>query len=537
MPVPLQPEKTGPINGHVESIARIAILAIALLLLTRNVTGLFTGWHELNSAIYSYFARNHLQYGLGYTKLFYTWGDTLTPPAEPHRYLNHPPLVAVWAAIPMFFFGDHEWAARLATIATTLAGIWLLMVIVSRLQSPLLGILTGFFYATLPIIAYFGRVIDYYSPVQFFSLLMLHGYLQWAGLYGDSYRRAPGAVYYILGVVLGIWTGWAAVIMAGLIWLWHLCRAFRDSSLRRLTLWLMIIPAVSLAAVFTHIAWGCNWNITWLGPLLLSRSLGPQEPVTWTAWFFRNWSFLKFDISVFAIGAAIVYLAILPVVLRYTASDSPFRQIIRSSTSVVPALLLLTQGLIWVFAFKHHSWVFDYWQYYTAPFFAVAMGSVVVATFTLLAKSAPRTAMCITLLLVLLPMPFLSNRLDTLYLPYLSQGARDVIPVLKELTKLVPARTPVMISVEWYQEPESFGSYKNYWLPPQLAYYANRPLIYSTDLGEIQANRQGCAAYVMLLTSDLNLHQLAQQLDARYKLAWAEKNYLIFLLNQKPKHN
>ena len=56
MAVPLQPEKTGPINGHVESIARIAILAIALLLLTRNVTGLFTGWREDNNALYSVFA-------------------------------------------------------------------------------------------------------------------------------------------------------------------------------------------------------------------------------------------------------------------------------------------------------------------------------------------------------------------------------------------------------------------------------------------------------------------------------------------------
>ena len=160
MSVQLQPEKTGPINGHVESIARIAILAIALLLLTRNVTGLFTGWREDNSALYSIFARNHIQYGLGYTKLFNTWADTLTPPANPHRYLNHPPLLSVWATIPMFFFGDHEWVGRSVPIATTLAGIWLLMVIVSRLQSPLLGLLSGFFYAILPVTAYFGRMLD-----------------------------------------------------------------------------------------------------------------------------------------------------------------------------------------------------------------------------------------------------------------------------------------------------------------------------------------------------------------------------------------
>ncbi len=534
MSLQLQPEKTGPINGHVESIARIAILAIALLLLTRNVTGLFIGPHELNSAIYSYFARNHLQYGLGYTKLFYTWGDTLTPPANPHRYLNHPPLVAVWTAIPMFFFGDHEWVGRSVPITTTLAGIWLLMVIVSRLQSPLLGILTGFFYATLPIIAYFGRMLDPESPVQFFSLLMLHGYLQWAGLYGNGYRRTPGAVYYTLGVMLGIGTGWAAAIMAGLIWLWHLYRTFRDSSLRRLTLWLTTIPAVSLATVVTHIAWGCNWNARWLGSLFLSRTLSPQHQVSWAEWLNATSSFLIGNVSWFGVAAVVVYLAIIPVVLQRTSPDSPFRQIIRSTTAVTPILLTALHGLLWVCVFKHQSWIHDYWQYFATPFFAVAMAAVVMAAFTLLDKLVPRLAMWVALLLVMLPMSSFASSLDLLHI---RQDARDAVTPFKELSRLIPPRAPVMISELPPQDSESFGSYINYWTIPQVVYYVNRPLIYSTDINEIQANRQGCAAYVMLLTNDPNLPRLAQQLSAKYKLAWAQQNFLIFLLNQKPKDN
>jgi 4-amino-4-deoxy-L-arabinose transferase-like glycosyltransferase len=537
MLVQLQSSETRTITSRLEFIGRVVILAIALLLLTRNVTGLFIGWHDWNSSLYSYFARNHIQYGLGYTKLFNTWGDTLTPPANPHRYLNHPPLLAVWAAIPMFFFGDHEWVGRSVPITTTLAGVWLLMVIVSRLQSPLLGLLSGLFYATLPVTAFFGRMLDPESPVQFFSLLMLHGYLQWAGLYGNGYRRAPGVVYYTFGVVLGIWTGWAAVIMAGLIWLWHLCRTFGDSSLRRLILWLTLIPAASLAAVIVHIAWGCNWNITWLGHLLLSRTVSPREPVTWTMWLLKNWKVLRINVSAFGIGAGIVYLAILPVVLRYTASDSPFRQIVHSKTSVTPILLTALYGLLWVCIFRHQSWMHDYWQYYTAPFFATAMASVVLAAPMLLAKSAPRAAIGVALLLVILPMPSFAGSLDLFYRKQ-NPILRDTVTTFKELSRLIPPKVPVMISEELLRNSESLGSYTNYyWLPSQLDYYADRPLIYSADINEIQANRQGCAAYIMFLTNDPNLPRLAQQLNARYKLAWAQQNFLIFLLNQKPKDN
>jgi len=536
MSVQLQPEKTGPINGYAEPIIRTAILAIALLLLTRNVTGLFTGWHEDNSALYSIFARNHIQYGLGYTKLFNTWGDTLTPPTEPHRYLHHPPLVAVWPVIPMLFFGDHEWAARLAPIATTLGSVWLLMVIVSRLQSPLLGLLSGFFYATLPITAYFGRVIDPESPVQFFSLLILHGYLQWAGLYGNSYRRAPGAICYTLGAFLGIATGWATFIMTGLIWLWHLLRSLRDSSVRRLLVYLTLIPGVSLTAVVVHLLWGYGWSTAWLLPLLSTRSLSPEDPIPWTKWLYMNLAHLNTNISMFGAGAAVIYLAIVPLILRYASLNSPLRQILRSKTSVAPILLTGLHGLIWVVLFKRQSAFCDYWQYFTSPFFAVAMASVVLTIFTLLSRLVSKIAIWAVILLVMLPMPFFANYLDVLHQRRLPQSMCDILTIFEELGQLVPARVPAMISEE-YPQPESENRYTGLMANSFLAYYINRPLIYSTDINEIQANQRGCAAYVMLLTNDPNLLELARELNARYKLAWAHQNFLIFLLNQSPKDN
>jgi hypothetical protein len=72
-------------------LARIAVLAVAALLLCREIDAPFDAWHELNDALYTQLARNHIQYGLRQTAFYATWGDTATMPAAPERYLNHPP--------------------------------------------------------------------------------------------------------------------------------------------------------------------------------------------------------------------------------------------------------------------------------------------------------------------------------------------------------------------------------------------------------------------------------------------------------------
>ena len=100
----------------------------------------------------------------------------------------------------------------------------------------------------------------------------------------------------------------------------------------------------------------------------------------------------------------------------------------------------------------------------------------------------------------------------------------------KKLNQYIPPHAPVMTS-ENYQDRQIIGNFSNYWTYPQAAYYANRPLIYSTDINEIQANRQHCAAYILKATNDPNIYQLAQKLSEKYKPASIEANCIIFLLN------
>ncbi len=538
--IQLENRETEAFGKEAWLVGRAIVLAIALLLLVRNITEPFTG-PDWNDAQFGIFARNHVQYGLGYTKLFYTWGDTfrnwpgVTPPIpEQQRYLNHPPLLALFAAIPMYFFGDHEWVCRVVPILTTLGSAWLLMLILSRLQSPLFGLVAGFFYVTLPAVAYFGRMLDHESPVQFFSLLMLHGYLQWAKVYGSDSPRKRGIIYYTVGVVLGIGTGWAAIIMPGLIWLWHICYSLRNPSTRRLLLWLAVIPAISLTAVLVHIMWGCNWDASLFKPLFISRTIAPQEPITWTKWGHDNWLYLRSNFSNIGIAAAVLYPVIILVIVMFTGPNSPFRQILPGK-SILPVSLITLHGIIWVIVFKHQSWVHPYWQYFIAPFFAFVLASVSLTAVTFFRKTAPPAAALLTIIILVAPMAFFAKALDQ-YRMYQNEELTAIVSVFKTVSQFVPPRVPVMTSEKYELDSESFGNYKTYWINPQIFYYANRPFVYSTDINDIEANRQGCAAYVLRLTNDPNTEMLAQKLYAKYNKygqpIQSAPNYLIFFLKE-----
>lgn len=530
-------------------LARAIVLGLGLLVLCRNVTGPYVSLHEWNSAMYSVFARNHVAYGLGYTKLFCTWGDAAQPPAQPQRYLNHPPLIAAWAAVPMVFFGDHEWAARSVPILATLGSIWLLMLIVGRLYSSWLGVLAGFFYALLPVTAFFGRMLDHVPPVQFFSLLMLHGYLHRMQLYGADSRPGRGFWYYTLGAVLGIGTGWAALIMAGLIWLWHVARCLARRAPAMPLLWLTVIPAAALAAVVLHILWGCGWDWRMFGPLFYSRTVGPQQGLElgpWTAWPRQLAIHMWHNLTPFGIGAAVVYLALFPLTwgqhpVRRPASAAArpgagadaggLPALVWGHTTAVPVFLILLHGVLYVVGFKNQSTIHDYWQFFATPFVGVALATVVLGAVTWSRPRWPRAAPAVGVILVLLPQPWLATGLDWLHRRP-SIVPREPLAALEELHRRLPSRVPALTNWAFPEMSETFAGYTNRWPIPEVAYYADRPLIRVTDPLDIEARKFACPAYVFDLSDSPGARWLYEYLSNRYEAVPVNRQYALFLLDR-----
>lgn len=549
---------------------RVAVLAIGLLMMSRHLTGPFTGKHEFNSAMYTLFARNHLRYGLAYTKGFCTWGEGPTAPAEPHRYLNHPPLIAVWTAGALAVLGEHEWAARLVPIAATLGGAALLMMMASRLASPAVGVLAGVFYATLPITSYFGRMLDHVALVQFFSLLMVHGYLQWSGVYGR--RRRVGALWYVLGVVLGIGTGWGTVFAAGLVFLMEVGRRAKGltrwtegererggegetggadangplppltpspphpliGAARKCPLWALVLtPATTLAAVGLHILWGFEWDTQALVDLFWSRAGDEGAGQSWAGFWRGQWEFVLDNYTWAGVLGVMVWL----VAAGWAAcAGGRFRQLIDAALGGGFARAVFTlfglHGLLYVIAFRGPASHHEYWQFFAAPFVAAAMASVIALAYTAIVRWRQRAATAVASLLVAAPMPGFMFARDE-YHTAVSQAmpVRYIEPYVR-LAGLVPAGSPAMISRDWPVSTERFGQHVNRWGVAQILYYADRPLITTRNLDEILANAAGCSAYVLEVEDDPDLQRLNDVLSARYRSIGVGNHHVIFLLGR-----
>jgi len=513
------------------AFARPAVLAVSALLLCRDIASPFNAWHELNDAVHTQFARNHIQYGLRYTALYSTWRDTIAPPSTPRRYLNHPPLVALWTAVPLLLFGDHEWSARLVPIAATVGSAALLMTILSRLGSPLLGTLAGFFFVTLPLTAYFGRMIDHEAPSQFFSLLMIHGYLEWTAAYEGSCRPRRGALVYAIGAVLGIGTGWATLLAAGLLGAWHARRVVRGTGEAPLLVWLAAIPVLTTATVVLHIAAGCGWDFSMFGALFEKRSLsgeGGQQP--WSTWlaiqglyFVRNFTWPGALASLFC--APFLIRGLLPSGRR----RPPLRFPLVGNLAAVTALCGL-QGLLWLVVLKNQAWFHDYWQFFLAPYVALSMAGLVGAVHESLTPRAPRLARLAVTLLLLAPMPFAAAALDFYAQHRLVDPA--YIVALRRLGELVPRRAPAWTSHHSHETTQTFGGYTYRWPNPVIAYYANRPLLFSRDPSEVQTNAPRCVAYLLQRSEQPWSREIELALSRSFETVPVDDQHVIFRLDR-----
>jgi hypothetical protein len=508
------------------------VLLLGAALLAREVGARFNGWHDHNSAMYTLFARNHVEYGLGATALYSTWGDTLAPPAAPERYLNHPPLLALWVAVPLFLLGDHEWAARLVPIGASLGSAWLLMAIVGRLAGTLPGLLAGYFFATLPLTAYFGRMIDHVAPAQLFSLLMLHGYLEWTGVYPAPRRSAAGAACYAAGAVLGIGTAWACVLAAGLIWTWHAARVARRAGAARLLVGLAVAPGLGLCAVLLHILAATGWDVGMLRELAGSRTLGGvggEQP--WLVWLAAQWAVALRNFTLPGVAAS--FATLLAWTMRLAQGDHGAGRVrfpLRGAAAAAVGLLGL-QGTLYLLLFKNAAWFHAYWQFFLGPFVAASMAAVALAARDAVASAVPRVAPAVFVLLLALQLPGLAATLR-----YYHGSARLIDPehleALAALERLIPRRAPACTSRPVQQTSETLSGHTHAWPHPVVAYYAHRPLVFSRDEREIVSSAAGCAAYVLRRDGRAWSAELERALAARYRSVRVGERHAIFVLGE-----
>ena len=112
------------------------------------------------------------------------------------------------------------------------------------------------------------------------------------------------------------------------------------------------------------------------------------------------------------------------------------------------------------------------------------------------------------------------------------QPFAEHVEALRRLRELVPPRAPVWISRRWGTANETIGGFVSRRTNPVVAYYADRPLLYSRDVQEVEANGPDCAAFVLTRRDTAWARELEAALSRAHPAVPVGPDHVIFLLRR-----
>ena len=137
-------------------------------------------------------------------------------------------------------------------------------------------------------------------------------------------------------------------------------------------------------------------------------------------------------------------------------------------------------GLLYVVLFKNAAWHHDYWQFFLGPFVATSLAALAVAAGRAVAARAPRLGPLVVAALLVLPLPWAAASLRVLRGPAAApRGARRGVHAASASSSRGASRSGRRAGGR--RRAETIGSHTSRWPNPVVAYYADRPLLYSRD--------------------------------------------------------
>ena len=189
----------------------LLVLAYAFGILCIGLTRDWELLHEDNGALHTTFALSHLRLGLARTRAHDYFFEPRT--GLEGRYGAHPPGPGLVLAAAFAVAGsDTPAVARLVAIGFQLGTIVCMVLLLRRLFDVGTALAGGVLMATLPMGAFFGRMVNYEPLCLFAVLLQLTGYVLWRQ---GAARR--GLLVIVAGIVLGGLIDWPAFLFAAAI--------------------------------------------------------------------------------------------------------------------------------------------------------------------------------------------------------------------------------------------------------------------------------------------------------------------------------
>ena len=390
--------------GGIPPLALAALELYAFALLSIGLTRDWRLLHEDNGAVHSTLALSHVRLGLATTRAHDVFFEPRT--GQLVNYGHHPPATALILAGAFVVTGSNApYIARLVPIAFHLGSLLLFLELLSRVFPRGPALLGGFLMATLPMSAYFGRIVNYEPLCLFAVLLQLMGY---AAFRQDGSRS--GLARLSLGILIGGLIDWAALFFAAAITLALVADAWPRP---RRALALAAVPLLSAVAIVVFDVWHL-WYASHGALTALHHVLSGQWPSQSKA--VAILPFVRSQLEVlrrYYTHAGLISTLVVGVfiVARPRASLSTLPLL---DETLLRHLLAITGGAALGYVLAAPSWaqVHAYWQFYALPFVVLAMLLVWQALRQAARGSYPRIA---RVLLVLFLVDVCLTSASTLY--------------------------------------------------------------------------------------------------------------------------
>jgi len=364
---------------HIFSICSFLLAVMLAVIMSNNITEPFIEMHSWGRAHDAWVARSHVVYGLGYTKGFDTFAVGNPPEKKPTRYLDHPVLFTLLNAAAMAVLGTNEWSLRVMNIISTIAALLLFLKILRHLADDVTALLAGLFFCIFPLIAFFGVNMWLY-PLAFLAFWC---YLALIGTLKNAPPKKWHKPVLALSIFFAIQMTWEGFFFAMAIGIHYICHCLRRKKWPDWVLFavLSVIPFLSLAADFTVLAAGHNWDFDRLFELAKIRAThGELGKLTWTRWFGR---FTEHAMTNFSLPVIIVAIIAVTIGQIYA-----FTKVKASAYSLkfpqfwlffMPALFQLT-------LLRGTLWPHQYWERPLAPVLAIAAALAIMTVYDIVKK-------------------------------------------------------------------------------------------------------------------------------------------------------
>jgi 4-amino-4-deoxy-L-arabinose transferase-like glycosyltransferase len=347
-------------------VAFFALLVYAAGILS---IGLGSDWrllHEDNGAFQTSLALSHVRLGLGRTRAHDVFFNPRT--GEATLYGHHPPGTALILAAVFAATGSASPpVARLVPIAFHLGSLGLLVTVLARLFSRGAALFGGFLMATLPMSAYFGRMVNYEPICLFAVLVQLTGYA--------AYRRDGSRIalaWLATGIVIGGLIDWPSFFFASAI---ASVEAVDSIGRRARSTSALLVVAAATIGVFLfdlwHLWYAAHGTFAPLRQVLFGASSGSPPRVGLGRFLGTQFeTFRRYMTHAGLLSSALVAICLARPSLRLASHlfDVPNRSVIRR--------LLIVTGFApaaYVIAAPWWAKTHPYWQFYFLPFVVLSI--------------------------------------------------------------------------------------------------------------------------------------------------------------------